>query len=128
MAVFVSGTPLVFNGFRGWNMCLMLGNKYLIDGRYDRALCEYEACLEKRPEAHEVALLGLICAVMMGNHAKTEFFFRVVESAPVGAIEVNVPLSIGEKEIRKVERFLEEKNQGYVVERDGKVFKLIKEK
>lgn len=103
-------------------MCMMLGNKYLLDERYERARDEYVRCYAESGEKVEALLLALFCCAKMGDLRAGRNILYVLGRAGEKRAEVHVPLRVGESFGRDLQSFMGDEERSFsIAYNEGKI-------
>lgn len=107
-------------------MCYMLGNKYLMDGKLEKALSEYASCLEKRPDSGEALFLSFLCASLIGDDRKAGEFLSRIANLPFAEMVVEIPVLPGSVSPGHVEEVLARPSPLLSFSLEGRRVRIIK--
>lgn len=103
-------------------MCLMLGNKYLLDSRFRRAKEEYYRCYRKNEDRADALLLALFCCAKMGDLREARSIVDTLIRKGVESFEVRVPSGADESYTLLPESFIESGEKKHnILLRNGKL-------
>lgn len=91
-------------------MCMMLGNKYLMDARFHRAREEFFRCYSENSKREDALLLALFCCAKIGDLSEGRRILNKLVREGTLSIEAKVPETVDETIVELMESLIEDEN------------------